>query len=110
MVTTWTPRQALFGELVLHNQASDRDRCWGGQGAGPTLCRSVTGDEGSMWTVRPHQPTSYGRNGAPRYQRRLWWQSLDTGAVSGSKPRTVYSKLTRTDFGDDLIARSSLIT
>ena len=71
MVTTWTPRRALFGELVLHNQASDRDRCWGGQGAGSTLCRSVTGDEGSMWTVRRHQSTSYGRNGTPRSSSAL---------------------------------------
>lgn len=67
MVTTWTPRRALFGELVLHNQASDRDRCWGGQGAGSTLCRSATGDEGPVWTVRPHQPISYGRNGTPAF-------------------------------------------
>ena len=71
MVTTWTPRRALFGELVIHNQASDRDRCWGGQGAGSTLCRSVTGDEGSMWTVRPHQPAAYGMHGTPRFQQRL---------------------------------------
>ena len=84
MVTTWTPRRALFGELVLHNQASDRDRCWGGQGAGPTLCRSATGDEGPMWTVRPHRPAAYGMHEAPRYQRRLGGRSLDTGAISGS--------------------------
>ena len=81
MVTTWTPRRALFGELVLDNQPSDRDRCWGGQGAGSTLCRSATGEEGPMWTVRPHRPAAYGMHGAPRFQQRRPGRSLDTGAI-----------------------------
>ena len=62
-VTTRRPRRALFGEVVLDNPTSVRDRCRCSRGAGSARWVSAAGEHAPMCTIRPHPSISRWRMG-----------------------------------------------
>jgi hypothetical protein len=72
-VTIRRPRRALFGEVVLDNPTSVRDRWRCSQGAGSDRSVSAAGDQAPICTVRPHpsiSPKAHGGTAFPTLRRR----------------------------------------
>ena len=72
-VTIRRPRRALFGEVVLDNPTSVRDRWRCSQGAGSARLVSAAGDQAPICTVRPHpciSPKAHGGTAFPTLRRR----------------------------------------